>query len=83
MFFFTCMPLQWSLLLGSSLLLIQVIERSRQHSRQQPWRGHLLVGETNDASMPKVGRMVVSLTHAAKYVERGDHWIAFTLLLAL
>ena len=29
-----------------------------------PWCEHLLVGETDDTSMPKVGRVVVSLTHS-------------------
>jgi len=27
-----------------------------------PWREHLSVGETSDASMPKVGRVVASLS---------------------
>ena len=29
-----------------------------------PWCGHLLVGETDDTFMPKVGRVIVSLTHS-------------------
>lgn len=61
---FMCDCLQWRPLLGSSLLLTSVQSVRVNILGRLPWHEHLRVGETNDASMPKAGRVVASLTHS-------------------